>query len=83
MDYNSSRNFIPKLDIGNYVIGSFDVYEERAKEIGRMFLKNKGKNRMIGELSGKIVDLDLKEAMNNKNSNNADDKEVEQFINSL
>lgn len=46
-------------------------------------LKNKGKNRMIGELSGKIVDLDLKEAMNNKNSNNADDKEVEQFINSL
>ena len=44
MDYNSSRNFIPKLDIGNYVIGSFDVYEERAKEIGRMFLKNKGKN---------------------------------------
>ena len=46
-------------------------------------LKNKGKNRMIGELSGKIVDLDLKEAMNNKNSNNADDKEVERFINSL
>ena len=46
-------------------------------------LKNKGKNRMIGELSGKIVDLDLKEAMNNKNSNNADDEKVEQFINSI
>ena len=46
-------------------------------------LKNKGENRMIGELSGKIVDLDLKEAMNNKNSNNADDEKVEQFINSI
>lgn len=46
-------------------------------------LKNKGENRMIGELSGKIVDLDLKGAMNNKNSNNADDEKVEQFINSI
>ncbi|MGN1034019.1 MAG: ATP-dependent 6-phosphofructokinase [Oscillospiraceae bacterium] len=46
-------------------------------------LKNREKNRMIGELSGKIVDLDLNEAMNNKNSNNADDEKVEQFINSI
>ena len=44
MDYNSSGNFIPKLDIGKFVIGSFDVYEEKAKEIGRTFLKNQGKS---------------------------------------
>lgn len=46
-------------------------------------LKNRGKNRMIGELSGKIVDLDLNEALNNRDLNYADDEKVEQFINSI
>lgn len=44
MDYNSSGNFIPKLDIGKFVIGSFDVYEKKAKEIGRAYLINQGKS---------------------------------------
>lgn len=46
-------------------------------------LKNRGKNRMIGELSGKIVDVDLNEALNNKDLKYTDDREVEQFINSI
>ena len=37
----------------------------------------------FSKLSGKIVDLDLNEALNNKDLNYADDKEVEQFINSI
>ena len=33
MEYKSSENFIPKLYTDNFMIGSFDVYLDRSKEL--------------------------------------------------
>lgn len=44
MDYNSSGEFIPKLELERFLIGSFDVYEEKARDIAYSYVENHSKN---------------------------------------
>lgn len=43
MDYNSSGEFIPKLELERFYIGSFDVYEKEAKQIAYAYVGNHSK----------------------------------------
>ena len=42
MNYNSSKKFIPKLELEKYSLGSFDVYEKESLKIAQAYLKHQG-----------------------------------------